>query len=1735
MKFQSSNLKNRKVFAASLTGVGPSCHKLQLAEGKAARVGAFSRLERFSSSILLDVKGGDRVHLSLGAQAAVELSFAGGKSYALEPGSAAQLRVSAASADQVSMDEAMARLIEVEVPPKGLEQAKSVMGQPCVERLPQAAMQSKARVTMMGQQAARQLRSGRGSNVGEIRQLLQQLDGELKAAGDSQGRAMIQELRQDLEAAVAAGLSPVEAMDLALEVPGRLDSLESRLFGAIEDSNGWTTGPKVSQRGRQMLGDLLASVQRRPGQAPLGYPEGRFPVAGSRRSGGSGGAVGARGTGPEAVEDPGARQQRLQQAKSLAGDLGFQMPKKKGPQLSAAEKTAIDKRIAKANDDAAVRLSKDPKAMAAASPSQKARLLKKLIGGYTSDAEDRAMVRILGSAKSKKEFDAIVAKAGGWKKVFGELDDKGAKRKLSALANKWKTRQKTAFSNALNLLEQAKTPEEAKALADQLGGLDLKHKLKDPKLLKRLEAVAKRFKMPALGYGLPPGAVKNIRKQIAKANDDAAVKLAENKNVMNVASPAEKAKLIRTLMKGWTKDREDMAIYKILSSVKSKKEFDEVMRLAGGKAVVKELDHSESKRKLNQLVGAWGRVDLATNKKTAQKFLNVLANPKRRAELGATRSPTAQELAKAGGSFSLPGAKNDRLLAQAGKAMGQAKQFIAKNAYDIKYDQQAQTELVLEQRRREIKGKPKLDWTKLTADAEKITSDPELDKKVKEFRRKYNKGRFLGIGSINLKEAKEKYITRQMEALAKKNGISKQTMKSLVTQRMGQIYGQAGGMLKAHNKKLLGPLKKQLAQIEKTKGKNSPEAVALRKRIATIEKAVGPYTEHVSSVGETYSSMFKVPPSFWETFVKVFSVIADIAAAVASLFPGVGQIIGAAYFGVKAIVSAVQGDLLGMFTNIASAIPGVGAAIGGAVGKGVQIAGKIAQAAIGVGKGIASGDILGVLGGLASAAGGLGQAGGAVGKIAGKVSQGLNAATSAGRMVDGAVRGDIGAMLGGLSGVAGGIGAMAAPGSDLSKAMSYATKGIGMANSLSRGDWAGALGQAAAIAGQNIKDPTARQVLQHAKNAIPFVNSLAKGDLSGALNAVSNELGNLPVSGDVKKAFDLAKHGIRFADALGSGDFGRALNNLSQGLGGLSGDPTFQKLAKGLGQGGDLLKGIQSGDPSAMLQALAGKDGKGGLLGTMGAQGLTDALGGLGKKAGELLGSPDFKTVLDVTKSGTAFIQGLANGDLSAALSGVAGLTGPLGKVVPQLKSTLDTAVPLAQAMAKGDFGAALGALAKSPLTQELGKQLGVLEPLAQMADGSALKTLEGLGRSLGQVAGGIARGESAAILNGIDQSIAELRNAAGPASPMGRTLDLAGRAVGLGRAISSGNLGSVAPAAGQILGPLATRTEIKGIIRNPVVRGVAQAAQQGAPMLQALSSGEWGKALDVVGSELGRLGDNPAARGVSRMIADGVRFTGALASGEWGRALETAATKYKALGNAPEAVRFGEAVGQFTGLMDGLGRRDAQAVAGTLGGPNGLLSMASAGNMTKAFEGAAALAGRTLESPELTAALELTQAGTRFFSSVSDGRFGRALQEVAHLTPQLGSAASQLNRLAGAGSPLLSSMKHGDLQRFTSELAGHPATSEIAKSFDSLEPLSRLLSGDALQSLEQMKGDLGKARVLSEHLEEVRRFEGTARDLVERFGRDTPAMAEHLLTRSGYMKPTTISEELEAELEIVA
>lgn len=1117
----------------------------------------------------------------------------------------------------------------------------------------------------------------------QIRNLAQHLQGL------PESDPMLEAFQQlDMILSQAQNLSLPSEMDThaAFDMLGAADQAEKTLHQTISEKiaqpagNQSESGDPIGEILRQFA-MILSALQGRPGQLPLGYsPDAFDPKKSGSKTEAS--KTGKSELDPESQEiseegeyatefgsgDSAAHKKRLEEAKKLkdsGGLAGGKIDESKKPKVSEEEQKNIDARIAAADDEEAERISNDPALLAKLSPEQKAKLVKQLMDGDTDGSQDCSIARICASVNSKAEWDKVTELAGGHL-IFDELDNDQAKGWFKEAESKWINAEKEAAGKALDMLEKCETPEEARELATELGGLNLKHQIKDPEHLKRLEAVAKRFNMPKLGYGLPPEKVKEYREAFGRAamyeDSGLAVRLSEDKDAMKVATPNEKAKLIKELQRGWTKDHQDAAIKRILLSCKDKAEFDELVNLVGGKSILNDMDDDESKEKINKLMGGWGRTELADDPALAKQHENILADPKKRAEYTATRKPTQEESAAVGGEFKMdPNDANDPLMQTGNQAAGKVKKDMARDMYALDEDPQAENELAIVQRDREVKGQPKLDFTELTAEANRIASAPDFDQKVQEYAQR---------NDLDLKEAREKYMTEKMDTLRVKYGLTEQEMSGLVTKRMAHIYGKGAEQMNGYSQAIVGPLKQQLAVVERTLGPNSPEATALRAQIAKFEKSTGAFTQHLSNVSESARSMYPVPTSFAEDFVAALGPIADIAMAVVTCVPGVGQVIGGIYFGVKAVVSAAKGDVLGMFSSMASALPGVGAAIGGATGAALNTAGRLGQAGIGFGKGVADGNVLGAFGSMAGFGSG--------------------------------------------------------------PAIEYAKKTLALADGISRGDFTGILNGASGVLGPAIgNNPVVQQVTQYSQKAAPLIDAIASGDASKAFGIINNELGPLVANNpDAARVLGLVNDGVGFVNALNNGDYGRAVSGLLTNHELLNAGPGAG-FVNSLGQVSNLIGALGSGNPQQLVDVLRGENG---FLQVIGGGALSQSIGQISDSANQILSSPEFQMVNDLTRSGSRFLNTIANGDLRTTLNNFLAYPGFATPEVRQLLGMLGSTQPLIQSMLRGEYQTGLAELRKNPLTANVGDQFGIFEPFAEMVQGDARRSLETYRASLAQL-----------------------------------------------------------------------------------------------------------------------------------------------------------------------------------------------------------------------------------------------------------------------------------------------------------------------------------------------------------------------------------------------------------------
>jgi hypothetical protein len=630
--------------------------------------------------------------------------------------------------------------------------------------------------------------------------------------------------------------------------------------------------------------------------------------------------------------DSAAAAARQQQARQLAEGGGLQSPAVQPPP-SQQELDALAARLGAAGDAEAVRIANDPRALAIATPQQKAALARKLMDGHTNGDEEQALEKLLLSCTSRDEMDQVIQMCGGIEAIADELDGDALQR-IGAHATQLTQRQDAAVAQALDLLDRPQTRQEFEQLYHQLGGEQLKHKLPQPpnaEMLQRLDALGAKHGVAGVGFGMPAEKTSALQAQIQQAIDaddsDAIVKLAENGDALKAASPAQKARMIAVLQDGWTKDSQDMAIARILTSCASKAEFDRVVDMAGGPKILDDIDLPEAKADINKLMGGFDRIDCADDKATAQAYRGVLLPPQVDA-LSAARNPSEAERDAVLGPRP-PGARDDERIDQVRDRMSEA-------AHDVQADPLARNKLALVNRDRQLNGQPPLDHTALVSRAYEVANDPaflaEAERAIAGAEKQRGK-----LDDAERQEIREQVLAQRLGAVAKEYGLSEQAMKTLVTAKMGRVLQEGAGALRS-----LGD-----------------------------DPATRAWADRLQATGVTAANLFKVPPSFAEDFVAALSVIGDALAAVVNLIPGVGQAISGAYFGVKAIVGLANGDLLGAFKSLLSAVPGF-SGVFGAASAAINAGARVAQAGIAAGETIASGNPLAIAGALGGVAGQLG-------------------------------------------------------------------------------------------------------------------------------------------------------------------------------------------------------------------------------------------------------------------------------------------------------------------------------------------------------------------------------------------------------------------------------------------------------------------------------------------------------------------------------------------------------------------------------------------------------------------------------------------------------------------------------------------------------------------------------------------------------------------------------------------
>jgi hypothetical protein len=249
--------------------------------------------------------------------------------------------------------------------------------------------------------------------------------------------------RYAMQTLLANALPPGMPADEVKHLKEQLDELLAQAGSAkpMRLEGGRIVSP---EEGLRSLADLLAhaaTAYRLAGDRHVDAPVGQWSE--SKRS--EAGWQPAPVHPSEANRTSPSQPSRSESTAPKSGDTGksHELDTKKASESygpPAAEKEAIRKRIdaaMKANsDDQFKALAQDKDALALMTPSEKAGMIRRLMKGWTTDSEDRAMLNVLESCKTREEFDQVMRESGGGK-VLGEMDDSTTKHKTAMLFQMW--------------------------------------------------------------------------------------------------------------------------------------------------------------------------------------------------------------------------------------------------------------------------------------------------------------------------------------------------------------------------------------------------------------------------------------------------------------------------------------------------------------------------------------------------------------------------------------------------------------------------------------------------------------------------------------------------------------------------------------------------------------------------------------------------------------------------------------------------------------------------------------------------------------------------------------------------------------------------------------------------------------------------------------------------------------------------------------------------------------------------------------------------------------------------------------------------------------------------------------------------------------------------------------------------------------------------------------------------
>lgn len=978
-----------------------------------------------------------------------------------------------------------------------------------------------------------------------------------------------------------------------------------------------------------------------------------------------------------------------------------QVPPGMKPEEAEARSRALNEAITKGDVGKIREMSKDDKSMAMATPEEKATMARILARRVASAGDDEA-------AKAKACafppggpmntcIPAFLALVGGGLGRDASCSERDANRE--AINNLLKSTGSPEQYRQVLLRAGPGVIQEAMQAGVQDPGKD--RYLADFNIISGAMGASEFATDPAqaaLGEnarakGYSTQEVLDARARVScGGNDDHAKAMSENPLAMLLATSHEKAAMIGQLKDGYTSDSEDRAIVSILESCQDKAEFDAVLNESGGRNTGEELDDGEAKRKYDLLCGAYGRCDAALDAGVAHWAAGALTDSARTQQFLGGANEGLVKPKPVDASQAVPAAdRGDPLMARSGLIIAHQQASIAARVDSL--DRRALVDAVITNAEREHDGKPLVN---------------PLD-----LRRKTNA--IMADGSLDDGQRKEK-----IDQMRKDAGLSEYCMRNICTQPLSQLYDRAALETGCVYQAIRNPLEEQLQQTEATYGKDSPQAQAVKAKMAALDGKLGSYAKRLGGASNALGGMYPPPTTFWEDFSAFVSHnMVDMLAPLLNVIPGVGTAMYTGYLGFKAMKNVAEGNLsLDSFIALASsAVVPIGGAVGGALGDAANVAGQVLsvgnQAYHGVDAAL-HGDVLGAVSGFGGALLAGADMAGADAETLDTMEDGLGMVTDGCRVGVGMAEGKWDMALGGLSDLAASASSLFENDDSAgARITNLLEQGARFGSNLVSGDYLGALEQLGGAfddpgieewVSSAMENPALRDIVDMTKAGAGVVSSIMAGDYSQALQGLSDELGNLGL--DVKNLLDepivqnvltYGREGAAFFQNLRGGKYGQALDLLAQNVGPLlSGSEIQQTLATVERMGGALEAGLK-GDfltlQRRMGQAFEGSQSPLELL----KDGVfSRSLGGLAKGARQMLADPAIQQGIELLSRGSEFSQALVRGDISEALSRLGEMPGleALRPTIDRARAALAETAPFITDLASGRSLRGLSALA---------------------------------------------------------------------------------------------------------------------------------------------------------------------------------------------------------------------------------------------------------------------------------------------------------------------------------------------------------------------------------------------------------------------------------------------------------